>query len=221
MSIRHRTLQVSKTAHYSTFGTLDKQHTKFIWMVCHGYGQLARKMISRFDHLDPIEHFVIAPEGLSRFYWHTNNTPVASWMTSEDRYDEIEDLVNYLDGIYNRYCRHVNQSRVRIILFGFSQGCATLWRWIHARQPRFDSFINWAGWIPEDLSYSHLHSYLQSKKVMLHYGSKDHFITKDTVNQITDVIHDQKLNVRISQFEGGHVIPKKELISFIQDHILD
>ena len=100
-SVAHHKLLVSRTAHYSTFGTLTKK-TESIWLIAHGYGQLARNMVRRFDHLDPQKHFVIAIEGLNRFYWHENNKPAACWMTSEDRYDEIEDYVGYLDATISR-----------------------------------------------------------------------------------------------------------------------
>lgn len=213
--VAHHKLQVNRTAHYSTSGVLSKE-TESIWIVTHGYGQLARNMVKRFDHLDPAKHFVLAIEGLNRFYWHENNKPAACWMTSEDRYDEIEDYVGYLDAIYARHCRHVDYKKVQINLFGFSQGCATLWRWIYASRPHFHNMINWAGWIPEDLSYHHMSSYFNDKKIYLHYGDSDHFITASSVTDITKVIEDNDLQVEISKFRGGHVIPKQELVGFLE-----
>jgi len=220
MPPQHHKLAVSRTAHYSTHGTLSKKSTKYIWIACHGYGQLAKKMIDRFTFLDEERHFVIALEGLNRFYWHENNKPAACWMTSEDRYDEITDFVNYMDSIYNRYCMHVNQGQVQIVLFGFSQGCATIWRWIHASQRRFDYFINWAGWIPEDISYAHVSELLNKASLYLHYGSEDHFITKDNITAITDVIAVNDLDVQVSTFVGGHVIPGEEMQRFVKKEIL-
>ena len=216
MKISHHKLVVNRTAHYSTFGSLSKE-TESIWIVAHGYGQLAKNMVERFDRLDPSKHFVIAVEGLNRFYWHSNNKPAACWMTSEDRYDEIEDFVGFLNSIYARYCRHVDYDKVKINLFGFSQGCATLWRWIHAVQPHFHRMINWAGWIPEDLSYHHMTAYLKEKHLSLHYGDSDHFITSESVKNITEVIDKNNLEVSISTFEGGHVIPKQELERYLSE----
>lgn len=215
----HHHLRVSRTAHYSTYGILSKS-TRHIWIVAHGYGQMASKMISRFDHLDGETHFVIAVEGLNRFYWHETNKPAACWMTSADRYDEIEDFVGYLDAVYSRYCRHVSEALVRIHLFGFSQGCATLWRWLHASRPLFHTMTNWAGWIPEDLSYLHLNSYFNDKAFFLHYGDVDHFITPQAVSEINRVIESNGLSIKISTFEGGHVIPKQELERYLRSHIL-
>ena len=167
MSIQNHSMVVSKTAHYSTFGNLNKNTTKYVWIVMHGYGQLASRMIKKFDFLNPNEHFVVAAEGLNRFYWDGKGDryPVSCWMTRENRYDEIEDFTTYLQSLHDRYCRHINQN-TKIIFFGFSQGCATMWRWIHSHQPQYDIAVNWAGWIPEDISYTHLKGYLKIKNII-------------------------------------------------------
>jgi predicted esterase len=216
--INHYSLPVQKTAHYSTFGRLTKQ-TKYIWIVMHGYGQLSNRIIQKFETFDEKEHFVIAPEGLNRFYWHSNNEPVSCWMTKEDRYDEINDFVNYLDQVYNRFCTHVNQDQVKIVLFGFSQGCATMWRWIHASRPRYHFAINWAGWIPEDLSYIHLEDYLSDKKHHLWYGDTDKFLNESAIEDIRKVATDNKLKISIQQFKGDHKIPRPELQRLVDEVI--
>lgn len=218
MTFNNCTFQVSKTAHYSTYGTLSKK-TKYIWFFLHGYGQLSRKTIQKFDFLDENEHFVIAPEGLSRFYWHSNNEPVASWMTKEDRYDEIEDFVNYLDALYSRYTGHVNR-KVKIMIMGFSQGCATAWRWIHASQPFFNVLVNWAGWIPEDISYQHLNPYLRDKELILCVGNQDKYLTPQVLEGIQGIVRENSLDLMIKEFDGGHKIPPTVLRDFVNDHIL-
>jgi hypothetical protein len=61
-------------------------------LVTHGYGQLAKTFIRRFEPIMDAQTLVVAPEGLSRFYWGGFDGPVvASWMTREDRLDEIAD----------------------------------------------------------------------------------------------------------------------------------
>ncbi|MDG2449015.1 MAG: dienelactone hydrolase family protein [Saprospiraceae bacterium] len=215
MSINHYSVPVTKTAHYSTYGNLNKKTTKYIWISMHGYGQLASRMIKKFDFLDPDEHFVIAAEGLNRFYWDGkgDRRPVACWMTSENRYDEIENFTTYLQSIYDRYCRHVNQ-KTKIIFLGFSQGCATMWRWIHSHQPNYDIAINWAGWVPEDISYKHLKGYFADKQHYLLYGSEDHFITEKALEEIKSVIEQNQLDIDIQRFNGGHKIVQSELEKF-------
>ena len=121
---KHKIL-FEKTAHYATIGE-PGEHVKYLWLVCHGYGQLASLIIHKFDGFDTSEHFILAPEGLSRFYWNrTAPNPVgSSWMTMVDRLDEIADYTRYIKMLYDEYVPQMAEN-VKIILFGFSQGCAT------------------------------------------------------------------------------------------------
>ena len=217
MTFQNHSFKVERTAHFSTYGELGKE-TKFIWYVFHGYGQLAKKLIRKFDFLDKTMHFVVAPEGLNRFYWHGNNEPVACWMTKEDRYDEIEDFTNYIEALYGLHTSHVNHDVTKILL-GFSQGCATAWRWLHARKPTFDVMINWAGWIPEDISYRHMENYLIDKKIHVVYGNGDQFITAEISDQMQQLIQQNRLKVKTTIFNGGHKIPKETLETFYEEEI--
>jgi len=203
-----QSLAVETTAHYHTVGELSKK-TKTIIFALHGYGQTSEYMASKFDWIDREREFVICPEALNAFYWHKGNEPVACWMTKRHRYDEIESFVSYLDQLYHRYCSHVNQE-TKIVFFAFSQGCATVWRWIHASQPRVNTIINWAGWIPEDISY----------KIYLHYGKEDEFINDKTIGGINDVIKSNQLDVAITSWPGKHHIPKSELVNFFESKSL-
>src|SRR2546425_6931053 len=91
----------SRSARYFTLGS--PQHAADVWLVCHGYGQLASRFLERFRPLEAERRCIVAPEGLSRFY--LTDSPAerrvgASWMTREDRLHEIDDYVRYLDGVY-------------------------------------------------------------------------------------------------------------------------
>lgn len=216
--IKSQSMAVQTMAQYHTVGELSKK-TKTIIFALHGYGQTSEYMAGKFDWIDPQSEFVICPEGLNAFYWHKDNQPVACWMTKRHRYDEITSFVRYLDQLYDRYCSHVNQE-TKIVFFAFSQGCATVWRWLHASQPRVDALINWAGWIPEDISYQHLQEYLNQIDMYLHYGKEDQFINDKTIRDIQDVIDTNQLDVKISSWPGKHHIPKSELKSFLESHSL-
>ena len=85
-----------KTARYSTYGELTAS-TKYFWFALHGSKMLCEQMLYKFKDFDPKEHFVVAPEGLNRFYEKDFGGPVvASWMTKRDRLHEIKDNGNYL-----------------------------------------------------------------------------------------------------------------------------
>lgn len=109
-------LTIEKTAKIATWGN---SHAPNVWFCLHGYGQLSEYFIKGFENLDPNEHYVIAPEGLHRFYLRgTSGRVGASWMTKEERLDDINDYVKYLDQVYDEVIdSNLNQ---KIIVLGLS-----------------------------------------------------------------------------------------------------
>lgn len=103
--MREHHIRVARTGRYFTLGSAGTQ-LREIWVVCHGYRQLARRFLRRFADLDDLNRLIVAPEGLSRFYLHDTEgrhgkeVPVgATCMTREDRENEISDYVGFLDGV--------------------------------------------------------------------------------------------------------------------------
>ncbi|MFY0607051.1 MAG: hypothetical protein JXR10_10065 [Cyclobacteriaceae bacterium] len=134
---------------YATLNELTTD-TKRIWIVFHGYGQLSRFFIRKFTGLDPKENFIIAPQGLSKFYLEGFTGRVgASWMTKEDRLMEIDMQMRYIDGILNK--EKVHSADVEINYFGFSQGVATMFRYSAYAKLPFRKMIVWAGSVPPEL----------------------------------------------------------------------
>ena len=200
-----------RTAHYYTLGTASKQ-TKRFWIVCHGYGQLAKRFIYKFDSILEEDTFVLAPEGFSRFYFdRSSEFPVgASWMTKEDRLDEIEDYANLIQHYYDTYLPKMAEE-VQINLLGFSQGCATQLRWIMEKLPRFDNLILWAGLVPEDLDYRPHKDYFSSKNIHFVYGTEDQFLNEERLAKHQKLIEEQKLAISVHTFKGPHRIDREKL----------
>ncbi|MBC7923946.1 MAG: phospholipase, partial [Ferruginibacter sp.] len=119
-------LTVRRTARYATLGQLNAD-TRQVWFVLHGYGQLAEYFIRRFDVLDDGHTYVVAPEALSRFYLQGmgegSGRVGATWMTREDRLNEIDDYLHYLRTLHQTLVGE--GGRWRTGLLGFSQGTAT------------------------------------------------------------------------------------------------
>ncbi len=206
-------IKVEKTAHYYTIGKAGPQIKKF-WIVCHGYGQLASTFIESFRALEAEDTFILAPEGLSRFYWGGFVGPVvATWMTSKDRLDEIADYCNYLQGLYDHYLPQFAED-VQINLLGFSQGTATQCRWLHRLQPRFDRLLLWAGLLPDDLDFTPLADYLNSGELHFVYGLQDQFLTEDRLKWQTDFAQKNGLNFQPHSFDGKHRVQQEALLNF-------
>jgi len=217
--ITHHSLPVTRTAHYATLGNIGK-HIKTIWMVCHGYGQLSKTFIKRFIPIMDEETFVVAPEGLSRFYWGGFDGPVvASWMTREDRLDEIQDYSTMMSQLYDQYVPQCDED-VNIILLGFSQGTATQVRWIMDAFPKFNHLILWAGQLPEDLDYNPVASYFKDKKLHFAYGDEDPFITPKRKEIMEGIIKDSGLPFQEYPFVGVHKVEREAIKNWKDANLL-
>ena len=210
MKVQLHATEVARTAHYASLGKPGPQ-VRQLWIVTHGYGQLSKTFIRRFIPICDEQTLVIAPEGLSRFYWGGFDGPVvASWMTREDRLDEIADFCNMLDQLYAHYVPQCHPE-VEINLLGFSQGTATQVRWIMRSFPKFHRLMLWAGQLPEDLDYQPQLDYFANKKLFFAYGDEDQFITPERLVFMQKVIADAGLQFAEVTYQGGHKVEKEAL----------
>lgn len=214
-NVQHHKLKVSRTAQVFTYG--NKESARLAVLVCHGYAHLADRIIQKFDNILEKDIYVVSPEGLSVFYWKgMNENPVASWMTSRNRLDEIEDFSDYLTQVYNTY---LSDFSGRIVLMGFSQGCATIWRWQHKAPVIYHSMINWAGWIPEDIDLKNTMSHLRDPVVYIAIGDQDQYLSDDRVAAMKEVVAKNNIPVIYHLFEGKHQIDRTLLESILQSII--
>lgn len=199
-------IAVSKTARYFTLGELNIA-TSEVWFVLHGYAQLASDFIEDFEVLNDGSRFIVAPEGLNRFYARGfGGKPAATWMTSEDREKEISDYVTYLDTLY----ASLNiPSRVKVVVLGFSQGVTTASRFIHHTSHKIDEFILYSGEIGKELTEP-ISLKIKAVKATYITGDKDPFITPEKHERVYALMHE--LNANIIEFEGGHEVKKEILL---------
>ncbi len=210
----HHKIKIQKTAHYYTLGQLSA-NTRYIWLVCHGYGQLGSRFIQKFRQLDPKRHFVIAPEGLSRFYWGgVTGEVVASWMTKHDRQEEIEDHTNFLNSIYHKYAGIAPQG-CEWIMLGFSQGNATIIRYLERFQPSFNNLLIWAGRLPRESCGEEFTRYLNQGSLHYFYGNEDIYVTTERIGEEREFMKHTGLQFNIHQFEGEHRVDKKALADWV------
>lgn len=208
--MKHHSIRVARTAHYSSLGE-PGPHIRYCWIACHGYGQLARRFIRKLEGLAAEDTLVIAPEGLSRFYWGGfSGQVVASWMTREDRLEEIADYCDYLSGLYQQYIPRLHPE-VKIVLLGFSQGVATQLRWIMRDFPDFHELVCWAGSIPEDLDYRERQAFFAARRLHYVYGTEDAFLTPELMRGQQQLMREQHLAFSLQTFAGPHDIDPEAL----------
>ena len=204
-------LTVPRTARYYTLGT-PSEAIKHLWIVCHGYGQLARFFLRHFNVLDDSKTLVVAPEALSRFYLDGFSGRVgATWMTKEDRLSEIEDQAAYLNLLLEEQLRQLPQN-VQVTVLGFSQGGATVCRWLATGQVPAQRLVLWAASFPEDIEYEAGLAAFHDLPVAVVYGTQDEFITTGKLEQKKKLMAQLGIAPQDYTFEGGHTIQPEMLL---------
>ncbi len=214
--MKANSIQVRKTARYFTIGKLAET-TKSIWFVCHGYGQLASYFLQKFEVLDDNQTFIVAPEALNRFYLEGFSGRVgATWMTKEERLQEIDDYVHYLNELYSAILSNTATAKVTINILGFSQGVATVCRWIANRQIKANNLILWAGKLPHDMNLELTKEMLSHTTMYVVYGRQDEFLKDVSQEEYINGFLAAGLNPRIIAFDGKHEIHQETLLNIAE-----
>ncbi|MBL7851806.1 MAG: alpha/beta hydrolase [Cyclobacteriaceae bacterium] len=208
-------------ARYFTAGNLN-QDTRQVWIVFHGYGQLAQYFLRKFEPLTEHGIFLLAPEGLSRFYLseltnagRADNRVGATWMTRENRLMDIDNYIRYLNGVF---AKELDDTKAPITLLAFSQGCATACRWATHGRLRFDRLILWAGLFPPDMDFEKGHNVLEGKKTYMVVGDQDPYLTSERMKEFDEL--SKKLGIQPEKvvFEGKHELNERVLRSLATNY---
>lgn len=214
-------ITVPRTARYYVLGG-PNELVRNVWMVCHGFGQLAEQFIEPFAALEHDTRLIVAPEALSRFYLdsrpaHSRTSEVgATWMTREDRDAEVADVVTYLDALYDRLFldlagHGVDRDRVRVHALGFSQGAAAVSRWAARGSAVVDNLVVWGSGIPQDVNIRALGERRPALGIDLVYGTGDALVAGEPVAAQRAVLEASGVPYRIHSFDGGHVLSRAVL----------
>jgi predicted esterase len=210
-----KNIETTKTARYFLSGNFTEL-TEKVLIACHGYGELAEIFLKSFDTVDKNKVLVIAPEGLHRFYTKGFFGNIgASWMTKEDRLNEINDYVKFLDKIYNDEIELRSNRKIIKTAFGFSQGTATVCRWFINTRAKIDDLILWGGGVPNDIDLEEYKAKLNSVRLKILIGDKDPFITSEHIESEKRKLTDQGIDHELIVYEGGHKIKAEILVAAI------
>ncbi|MBX7227079.1 MAG: dienelactone hydrolase family protein [Chitinophagales bacterium] len=211
--IQEHSLLVQRHARVYTLGNCTEE-TKYVWIACHGYGMLGRYFIEKFNELDLAKHFVIVPEALSRAYIDGMSGRVgATWMTSEDRENEIKDYIHYLNQLLETFPL---QEHHKIIGFGFSQGVSTISRWANVYNGNIRHLCFWAGSIGNELMEK---NNLMNIPTTLFVGDKDIYITPENKHAFEEKFKASKIPFKVINYEGDHSVDKKTLMHWVEEQL--
>lgn len=211
MKISEKNIIINKTARYYS-NNPDSEQIKSVWFVLHGYAQLAKDFVNEFGFLNDDITLIVAPEGLSKFYFR--NIVGASWMTKEDRLNDINDYLHYLNKLIEEIKSKYNLSEAKLNLLGFSQGVHTAARWFTNTNHHFDRLILCSSDFPKDAEFDKLKSKLQKSKLYFIYGNNDDVIGKQTFQESINLLKINAVGFDEIVFEGKHSIDKNSISAF-------
>lgn len=200
-------IPTTRTARYATLG--DPASARDVWIVLHGYGQLAAYFIRPFRAVDDGQRLIVAPEALSRFYldaMREHNRVGASWMTKADREREIDDYIRYLNALYARLVADGLADDAPVHVLGFSQGTATACRWAVLGASAVDRLTLWAGGVPTDLDLDTYRALFQQLDLTIVLGTDDEYISDDRLAKETARLDAHAIPYRTIRFDGTHGI---------------
>ncbi len=205
--MQEHTLSVPRTARYALLGD-PAGPVEEVWLACHGYGQLASYFLRHFEVLEAPTRLLVAPEGLSRFYLDGHRRVGASWMTREARREEIDDYVRFLDTVYADVLTRARRGRARLTALGFSQGGATVTRWLaHSPAlgtPPAERLVLWGSVLPHDLDLGEHGDWLRRLDLTLVVGDTDGFATPERIAEQERSLRDAGIPFETVRFDGGH-----------------
>ncbi len=205
---KERHIEVPKTARYWVLGE-DVVGPDELWFVLHGYRQLAARFLRRFKGIADGRRRIVAPEALSRFYVSRDpgrHGPVSvvggTWMTREDRENEIRDYVRYLDLLHDE----VAIDGAPITVLAFSQGVATACRWITYGKVRPRRLVLWGDYLPPDLDMDAARAALADTELLIVRGTEDPAIDEKLRAREQASLDAAGIPHRFLSYEGGHDI---------------
>ena len=208
----------SFSGRYFTLG--DKTSATQTWFVLHGYGQLARFFIRKFRALESKNIYVVAPEGLSRFYLDddvnqrlqsSNNRVGATWMTRENRLTDIRNYITFLDTVYSNEV----SDAATVTVLGFSQGAATASRWACEGSMKYDRLILWGGILPPDLDLGQDATTIRSRETIFVKGTSDPFMNDARFLEMNQLSEKLGIAPRVITYDGGHDIVEATLLQLV------
>ena len=190
-------------AHYFLSGepTYEEQE---VWLILHGYGQLAEFFVRKFKTVFSPERLFIAPEGTNYNYLEGFQGRVgANWMTKHERETAIENNHRFLDTLMESFLEKYPH-RPTVHVLGFSQGAATVTRWASHWDGKIDTLVLWAGGFALDMDLAIAKEAFIETELIMALGDQDELISADNIQKQEELISQLGKEIHRLSYRGGH-----------------
>jgi predicted esterase len=213
------TRPTTRTGRFATIG--DPTTARRCWFVLHGYGQLIERVLRRFEGVVPPDTYLVAPEGLSRFYTQMPRPDGshldlvgATWMTRASRDDDIADALRWLEQI-RQETTALLPAGIPVGVLAFSQGVAMATRWLAMETFTASQFVAWAGRPAVDAEEAPLARQLAVAQVTLVAGDADPFVSDTARDEVLATLRRWQPAAQTMMFAGGHHLDPATLGSLL------
>lgn len=191
------------TAQYHLSQAITGQE-KEIWIIFHGYGQLAEFFLRKFNSFFCDRVLFVAAEATNYGYLQGFQGRVgANWMTKHERELAIRNNHQYLNKLLS-FILDGYDELPKINVLGFSQGAATASRWIGQVTIPITKLILWGGGFAHDLNIDSLGVKFDKTAVFIVLGDQDDLITNESIQKQDELISVLNIRVKRISYPGGH-----------------
>lgn len=185
-------------------------NSKHLLICLHGYGQLARYFIKKFEGLKNCDVWAVQAPNLFYLEGFTGRIG-ANWLTKENREQGIYTQLEILKAIKQKVEENAYTS---VDLCGFSQGVATASRWLMWDEIKFNKVLFYAGEIaPEALVFL---ADAKVNNIKMCVGNNDEFFTNNKILLYQNHLKSKNVDIKIEVVNGSHSLNTKVLIAFFE-----
>jgi predicted esterase len=167
----------------------------------HGYGEGAEVQLERMRRIPGAERWLLVSiQGLHRFYQRRANEVVASWMTRQDRELAIADNLAYVAAVIDAVADE-RRGSPRLVLTGFSQGVAMMFRAATAGSRPVDGVVAVGGEVPPEIDGTAL---ARVRHALVCHGTRDEWYTESIFQRDLQRLREAGAAARPHEFVGGH-----------------
>lgn len=166
----------------------------------HGYGESAEAHMARLEAIPHSASWtLVSVQALHRFYGRDREV-VASWMTSQDREEMIDDNLRYTRSVVTEAV-HLTGEPQALVYLGYSQGAAMAWRAAMLGGRRIDGLITFGGDVPPEFAVRPVG---ECPPVLLGRGRLDTLYSSSRFASDLEMLAARFVPVEPCETDGGH-----------------